>query len=145
MPVPDPDYQTAIAVRPPNQVERSPYYRHTLAGGNTYVLDLLQRFGTVLGIEGSTSDAGFEEQIAATRALLMTLALGTPVLSLVGTIGAALTVGLRRGGPRDLTALRAGLKQAGALAASGLVAPVLAILRAASPLAMRRGSGSRWR
>ena len=70
MPVPDPDYQTAIALRPPNQVERRPYYRHTLAGGNTYVLELLQRFGGVLGIEGSTSDAGFEEQIAATRALL---------------------------------------------------------------------------
>ena len=31
-------------------------------------------------------------------ALLITLALGTPVLSLVGTIGVALTVGLRKGG-----------------------------------------------
>jgi len=30
--------------------------------------------------------------------LLMTLALGTPVLSLIGAIGVALTVGLRRGG-----------------------------------------------
>ncbi len=34
----------------------------------------------------------------AMPALLMTLALGTPVLSLVGAIGVALTVGLRRGG-----------------------------------------------
>lgn len=35
---------------------------------------------------------------AAMGALLATLALGTPVLSLVGSIGVALTVGLRRGG-----------------------------------------------
>ncbi len=34
----------------------------------------------------------------AMPALLATLALGTPVLSLVGSIGVALTVGLRRGG-----------------------------------------------
>lgn len=35
---------------------------------------------------------------AAIQALLATLALGTPLLSLVGAIGVALTVGLRRGG-----------------------------------------------
>jgi heme exporter protein B len=35
---------------------------------------------------------------AAITALLLTLALGTPLLSLVGAIGVALTVGLRRGG-----------------------------------------------
>lgn len=35
---------------------------------------------------------------AAMGALLTTLALGTPILSLVGAIGVALTVGLRRGG-----------------------------------------------
>ncbi len=34
----------------------------------------------------------------AIQALLITLALGTPVLSLIGTIGVALTVGLRKGG-----------------------------------------------
>ncbi|OOY61815.1 heme exporter protein CcmB [Solemya velum gill symbiont] len=34
----------------------------------------------------------------ALGALLISLALGTPVLSLIGTIGVALTVGLRRGG-----------------------------------------------
>lgn len=34
----------------------------------------------------------------ATRTLLITLALGTPVLSLIGAIGVALTVGLRKGG-----------------------------------------------
>ena len=47
--------------------------------------------------------------------LVATLALGTPVLSLVGAIGTALTVGLRRGGvllsllnPKDLTLAVAG-------------------------------------
>ncbi len=34
----------------------------------------------------------------AITTLLLTLALGTPVLSLIGTIGVALTVGLRKGG-----------------------------------------------
>jgi heme exporter protein B len=33
-----------------------------------------------------------------TRVLLLTLALGTPVLSLIGAVGVALTVGLRKGG-----------------------------------------------
>jgi len=35
---------------------------------------------------------------AAMPTLMMTLALGTPILSLIGAIGVALTVGLRRGG-----------------------------------------------
>ncbi len=35
---------------------------------------------------------------AAMKTLLLTLALGTPVLSLIGAIGVALTVGLRKGG-----------------------------------------------
>ena len=35
----------------------------------------------------------------ALPALVATLALGTPILSLIGAIGAALTVGLRAGGP----------------------------------------------
>lgn len=35
---------------------------------------------------------------AAMQTLLLTLALGTPVLSLIGAIGVALTVGLRKGG-----------------------------------------------
>jgi heme exporter protein B len=36
--------------------------------------------------------------VSAIYALVLTLALGTPLLSLVGAIGVALTVGLRRGG-----------------------------------------------
>lgn len=37
-------------------------------------------------------------QPAAVGAVIMTLALGTPALSIIGTFGAALTVGVRRGG-----------------------------------------------
>ncbi len=40
----------------------------------------------------------FDLSISAIWALLATLALGTPLLSLIGAIGTALTVGLRRGG-----------------------------------------------
>jgi heme exporter protein B len=40
----------------------------------------------------------FDLPISAIWALLATLALGTPFLSLIGAIGTALTVGLRRGG-----------------------------------------------
>ena len=35
---------------------------------------------------------------SATGSLMLTLLLGTPILSMVGAIGVALTVGLRRGG-----------------------------------------------
>ncbi len=40
----------------------------------------------------------FDLSLAATRVLLATLLLGTPVLSLLGSVGVALTVGLRSGG-----------------------------------------------
>ena len=69
MPAPD-NYQTAIATRPLNLDERSPYYRHRFFGGNTHMLEMLMTFREVLGIEGSTSVAGFEDKIAATRSFL---------------------------------------------------------------------------
>ena len=40
----------------------------------------------------------FEMEQSATRVLILSLALGTPVLSLLGAVGAALTLGLRGGG-----------------------------------------------
>jgi heme exporter protein B len=40
----------------------------------------------------------FDLDITATLVLVVSLALGTPVLSLIGSIGAALTLGLRGGG-----------------------------------------------
>ena len=42
--------------------------------------------------------AMFDLNVTATVVLVVTLALGTPVLSLIGSIGAALTLGLRGGG-----------------------------------------------
>lgn len=69
MPAPE-GYQTAITTRPAGQPERSPYYRHRLFGGNTHMLEMLGAFRTVLGIESSTSAAGFDAKIAATREFL---------------------------------------------------------------------------
>ena len=40
----------------------------------------------------------FDMEQSATRVLILSLALGTPVLSLLGAVGAALTLGLRGGG-----------------------------------------------
>ena len=40
----------------------------------------------------------FQMTISTTKTLALSLLLGTPVLSLIGAIGAALTVGLKRGG-----------------------------------------------
>jgi heme exporter protein B len=70
--------------------------------------------------------------------LLLTLALGTPVLSLIGAIGVALTVGLRRGGallallvlPLYVPVLIFGAN-AVATAAGGLAAPGQLLLLAA--------------
>ncbi|MGF1643191.1 MAG: hypothetical protein ACFCUJ_06065 [Thiotrichales bacterium] len=69
MPAPE-NYGTAIAARPPDQVERTPFSRHRFFGGNTYVLELLGNHRAVLGIEASTTAAGFEAKRAATRAFL---------------------------------------------------------------------------
>jgi hypothetical protein len=68
-------YASRIAVRPNGQVntqwpERSPYTRHQQVGGNTQVLGMLQQFQEVLGIDDTTSAAGFQRQIDATRAQL---------------------------------------------------------------------------
>ena len=82
--------------------------------------------------------------------LLLSLALGGPVLSLVGAIGVALTVGLRRGGTivallvlplyvpvlvfgaQAVSAAGAGLPAAGALY---MLSALLALALALSPLA----------
>ena len=78
MPVPAEDYATQIAVRadgsagPPGWPERSPFPTHVFVGGSTHTLELLKAFRTVLGIEGSTSVAGFDAKIAETRELLST-------------------------------------------------------------------------
>ena len=68
-------YASRIAITPAGQVnqnwpERTPFYTHSMVGGNTYMLEVLQAFRTVLGIEDTTTVAGFDEKIAQTRALL---------------------------------------------------------------------------
>lgn len=69
MPAPE-DYQTAIATRPQDLPERSPFYRHRFFGGNTYMLEVLREFRDVLGITASTSETGFTDKIDATREFL---------------------------------------------------------------------------
>ncbi|WP_336367300.1 heme exporter protein CcmB [Marinobacter sp. C2H3] len=59
---------------------------HWVLGGLPLVL-LAPLLGTLLGLSGQ-----------ALGALCLTLLLGTPILSLIGAIGAALTLGLRGGG-----------------------------------------------
>jgi hypothetical protein len=67
MPVPADGYTTPIATRPPGQPERGPYRRHTFLGGNAWLLELLQEFRAVLGIEATTTESGFDEAIADKR------------------------------------------------------------------------------
>ena len=68
-------YTTRIALTPNGTVntswpERSPFATHSMVGGNTHVLQLLRDYRDVLGIEASTTVAGFNEKIAQTRDLL---------------------------------------------------------------------------
>jgi hypothetical protein len=68
-------YSTRISLTPNGTVntswpERSPFSTHSMVGGNTHVLQLLRDYRDVLGIEASTTVAGFDEKIAQTRNLL---------------------------------------------------------------------------
>ena len=68
-------YSTRISLSPNGTVntswpERSPFATHSMVGGNTHVLQLLRDYRDVLGIEASTTVAGFDEKIAQTRELL---------------------------------------------------------------------------
>ena len=71
MPEPDTGYQTAISLLPGNAPDtRSPYGQHTLVGGNAHLLEILRDYRAELGIAGSTSASGFDEQIALTKNFL---------------------------------------------------------------------------
>lgn len=50
--------------------EREPYAQHTLVGGNTHLLEILRDYRTELGISGSTTIEGFDDQIALTQNFL---------------------------------------------------------------------------
>lgn len=72
MPVPEEGYATPIATRPngssnPNFPARTPFHRHSFAGGNAHTLELLKAYRAVLGIEATTTAAGFDAAIDRTR------------------------------------------------------------------------------
>lgn len=82
MPVPSESYETAISTRPSKVPRRSPYGQHTLVGGNAHLLTILREYRAELGISGSTTRDGFNDQIAHTRHFLQsaaTLAVSAPV------------------------------------------------------------------
>jgi len=80
--MPDPmpgGYTTRIAVLPNGTVntlwpERMPFYTHSVVGGNAYILDLMRDNRIALGIENSTTVAGFDTKAADTRSLLQNAA-----------------------------------------------------------------------
>jgi len=83
MPVPFDSYETPISTRPPNNPPppRQPYGQHTLVGGNTHLLEILRDYRAELGIESSTTVAGFNDQIALTKNFLggaATVSISTP-------------------------------------------------------------------
>ena len=85
MPDPAPGaYNSRIAVRPNGSVnpvwpERMPFYTHSMVGGNAYMLELLRDNRVALGIENSTTVAGFDAKVAETRSLLQAAAAGLAV------------------------------------------------------------------
>jgi hypothetical protein len=75
MPSPADGYATKIATRngdspPDGWPGRTPFAEHAFVGGNTHMLALLRDHRTTLGIEASTTVAGFDAEIAKTRDLL---------------------------------------------------------------------------
>jgi ferredoxin len=83
MPDPDPgSYATRLAVRTDGSVNVSwpergpepPFHEHRMLGTNAHMMAILRDFRDVLGLESSTTPAGFDEQISQTRAFLETAA-----------------------------------------------------------------------
>ncbi|MGD8803426.1 MAG: Calx-beta domain-containing protein, partial [Gammaproteobacteria bacterium] len=70
MPEPESGYATPITLMPGTAPVRTPYSQHTLVGGNAHLLEILSNYRSELGIETSTSTAGFAEQASLTRDFL---------------------------------------------------------------------------
>ncbi len=73
MPEPAAGYSTKISLLPGSAPTRTPppaYGQHTLVGGNAHLLEILRDYRSELGIAGTTSASGFDEQIALTRSFL---------------------------------------------------------------------------
>ncbi|MDX1824601.1 MAG: hypothetical protein R3354_07770, partial [Thiohalomonadales bacterium] len=82
-----PGYATRIALQPNGNVnqnwpERSPFATHSMVGGNTHVLEILRDYRDVLGIEASTTIAGFDKKINQTRNLLQNKAAALAISSM---------------------------------------------------------------
>jgi len=85
MPVPTDTYRTRISTKPiaAQLDEREPYPQHILVGGNAHLLEILRNYRVELGIEGSTSLAGFNDQIALTQNFLggaAAISISTPTI-----------------------------------------------------------------
>ena len=77
-------YQTRIATRPNGSVNtqwpvRSPFFTHSMVGGNAWMLELLRDNSVALEIDGTTTSAGFNDKIAETRSLLANQSAGLTV------------------------------------------------------------------
>ena len=100
MPDPAPAaYSTRIAVRPNGAVntlwpERSPFFTHSMVGGNSHVLELLRDNRSALGIDNSTTVIGFDEKISQTRALLENETAALDITQ-IGVSGSELAVDVR--------------------------------------------------
>lgn len=75
------NYQTKITKQPENSPLRPEdngtdkvFSVHEFVGGNSYLLGLLSKYMTELGIADKTTEAGFNEKIAQTQSLLKTAA-----------------------------------------------------------------------
>ncbi len=88
MPEPTAGHQTPISLAPASSPDRTPYGQHTLVGGNAHLLEILSEYRTEIGIEGSTSEAGFNEQISLTQNFLDGAA--TVAISTFATVGSNL-------------------------------------------------------
>jgi heme exporter protein B len=105
---------------------------HWMSSGLPLVL-----MAPVLGLQ-------FDMSIQALGVLMVSLLLGTPVLSMIGAIGAALTLGLRGGGvllsllvlPLCIPVLIFGTGAVGAVSAGLSIAPHLSLLGAVLILAL---------
>ena len=72
MPEPYAGYLTKISLQPSTITlpDRTPYGQHALLGGNAHLLEILRDYRVELGIDGSSTVSGFDDQIAQTQSFL---------------------------------------------------------------------------
>ena len=86
------DFVTRIAIRPNGNVntnwpERASFFAHDMVGGNAWILDLMERFRSELGVLAVTAEGGFTRKADLTRQFLAASAsLETTNISLSGGV-----------------------------------------------------------